>query len=58
MTSDMASGSWAEPGMALVPSGAARERWMWQELPSRSSYLAMKVIDTPSWAAISLAPVL
>ena len=31
---------------------------MWHELPSRSSYLAMNVIDMPSWAAISLAPVL
>lgn len=31
---------------------------MWQELPSRSLYLAMKVMDTPSWAAISLVPVL
>ena len=31
---------------------------MWQELPSRSSYLARKVIDLPCWAAISLATVL
>lgn len=44
--------------MALLPAASARERWMWQELPSRSLYLAMKVIDTPSWAAISLVPVL
>ena len=29
---------------------------MWQELPSRWSYLAMKVRLTPSWAAISFAP--
>ena len=34
------------------------EMWMWQELPSRSFGLAMKVIDLPSWAAISLAPFL
>ncbi len=31
---------------------------MWHELPSRSSNFAMKVIDIPSWAAISLAPFL
>ncbi len=31
---------------------------MWQELPSRSLNFAMKVIDMPSWAAISLAPFL
>ena len=31
---------------------------MWQELPSRSFDLAMKVSDMPSWAAISLAPFL
>ncbi len=31
---------------------------MWQELPSRSFGLAMKVIAIPSWAAISLAPFL
>ena len=31
---------------------------MWQELPSRSSYLAMNVIALPCWAAISLATVL
>ncbi len=28
---------------------------MWQELPSRSLNFAMKVIDWPCWAAISLA---
>ena len=28
---------------------------MWQELPSRSSYLAMKVSDLPCCAAISFA---
>ncbi len=54
---------------AMVPSGSAMalrpgvavdrsERWMWQELPSRSLNLAMKVSATPSCAAISLAPVL
>ena len=37
---------------------ARSERWMWHELPSRSSNLAMKVIAMPSWAAISLAPFL
>ena len=31
---------------------------MWQELPSRSLYLAMKVIERPCEAAISLAIVL
>ena len=31
---------------------------MWQELPSRSLYLAMKVIALPCWAAICLAAVL
>ena len=31
---------------------------MWQELPSRSLYFAMNVIDLPCWAAISLAAVL
>ena len=36
----------------------ASEQWMWHELPSRSLNLAMKVIDIPSWAAISLAPFL
>ena len=45
------------------PSPARRrrprsERWMWQELPSRSFGLAMKVSVMPSWAAISLAPFL
>ncbi len=28
---------------------------MWQELPSRSLYFAMKVIALPCWAAISFA---
>jgi hypothetical protein len=41
-----------------VPSSARSEMWTWQELPSRSFGLAMKVIDMPSWAAISFAPVL
>ena len=40
------------------PSSPASEQWMWHELPSRSSNFAMNVIDLPSWAAISLAPVL
>ena len=31
---------------------------MWQELPSRSSYLAMKVSDCPRLAAICFAAVL
>ena len=31
------------------------EKWMWHELPSRSLNFAMKLIDMPSWAAISLA---
>ena len=43
---------------ALSPSSRAIEQWMWHELPSRSLNLAMKVIDIPSWAAISLAPFL
>ena len=48
-----------EPASTGQPSAAARtDRWMWQELPSRVFGLAMKVIETPSWAAISLAPVL
>ena len=41
-----------------VPSSSASEKWMWHELPSRSSNLAMKVSAMPSWAAISLAPFL
>ena len=41
-----------------VPSSPRTERWMWHELPSRSSYLAMNVIAMPSWEAISLAPFL
>ena len=43
---------------AVLPPASWSERWMWQELPSRSLNLAMKVSETPSWAAISLAPVL
>ncbi len=58
MTSDMPRPP-PPSAMTLRPSPApASERWMWQELPSRSLYLAMKVRDMPSWAAISLAPVL
>src|SRR5207237_8883131 len=37
----------------LDPSSFASERWMWHELPSRSLYLAMKLIETPSCEAIS-----
>lgn len=48
----------ALPAITGAPLSSRRLRWMWQELPSRSSYLAMKVRLTPSWAAISLAPVL
>ena len=39
----------------MVPSCPRSERWMWQELPSRWSYLAMNVSDWPWTAAISLA---
>ncbi len=51
---------WAgpSPNIADRSSGPRSEKWMWQELPSRSLGLAMKVIDMPSWAAISLAPFL
>src|SRR5918992_3939018 len=41
-----------------VPSSPRRLRWMWQELPSRSSNLGIKVMEQPSWEAISLAPFL
>ena len=34
------------------------DRWMWQELPSRSLYFAMNVTDLPCWEAISLHAVL
>ncbi len=57
MTEDIPSGA-SPSAMTLRPSASCRERWMWQELPSRSLYFAMKVSETPSWAAISLAPVL
>ena len=40
------------------PSWSRSDRWMWQELPSRSSYFAMNVSAMPSCAAISFAPVL
>ena len=40
------------------PLALRREQWMWQELPSRGSGLAMKVRERPCAAAISLAPVL
>ena len=42
----------------LSPPSVCSEQWMWHELPSSSLNLAMKVIDLPSWAAISFAPVL
>ena len=38
--------------------GARSEKWMWQELPSRSFGFAMNVSATPSCAAISFAPFL
>src|SRR5918998_180835 len=40
------------------PSSPRKDRWMWQELPSRSSNFGIKEIEHPSWAAISLAPFL
>jgi len=40
------------------PLASPSEKWIWQELPSRSLSFAMKVIDMPSCAAISLAPFL
>src|SRR3712207_2447737 len=46
------------PQKTVVPSAPRSDRWMWLELPSRSLYLARKVIDLPCWAAISLATVL
>jgi hypothetical protein len=46
------------PSIAERPSRSRSEKWMWQELPSRAFGLAMKVIDMPSWAAISFAPFL
>ncbi len=48
----------APPANTAPESGERSEMWMWQELPSRSSYLAMKVSAIPAWSAISLAPVL
>ena len=45
-------------GERVLAVARPSEQWMWHELPSRSSHFAMKVIDMPSWAAISLAPVL
>ena len=49
------SGCVGEHRRAVV---GAERRWMWHELPSRSSYLAMNEIAMPSWAAISFAPFL
>ena len=47
------------PAITGEPSAAERtDRWMWQELPSRAFGLAMNVMLMPSWAAISLEPVL
>ena len=37
------------------PSVPRSERWMWQELPSRSLNLAMNVSARPCCSAISLA---
>ena len=51
-------GSGPAPNTGSKPSSVRSEKWMWQELPSRSFGLAMKVSAIPSWAAISLAPVL
>ena len=42
----------------VAPSVPRKLQWMWHELPSRASNLAMKVSAMPSWAAISLAPFL
>jgi hypothetical protein len=42
----------------VAPSLPRSDRWMWQELPSRSLYFAMNVTDLPCAAAISLAAVL
>ena len=44
--------------ITVAPSVPRKLQWMWQELPSRSSNLAMKVSAMPSWAAISFAPFL
>ncbi len=44
------------PGIAALPSSVRRLRWMWQELPSASLYLAMKLRLMPCFDAISLAP--
>ena len=49
------SNSPSSSSKTIDPSLPRSERWMWHELPSRSSNLAMKVIALPSWAAISLA---
>ena len=54
---------WLNSGLVLREGVAsafscASEQWMWQQLPSASLYLAMKVIAISSCAAISLAPVL
>ncbi len=51
------SSSWWS-AITIEPSVPRKDRWMWQELPSRWSYLAMKVSAMPSWAAISFEPVL
>ena len=37
------------PRTRSSPSVPRSDRWMWQELPSRSLYLAMKVSDWPCW---------
>ncbi len=42
----------------MRPSSPRRLMWMWQELPSRWSNLAMNVRALPCCEAISLAPFL
>ncbi len=46
------------PAMTALPFASRTDRWMWQLLPSRSLYLAMKVSALPCWSAISFAPFL
>ncbi len=55
-TSDMPCSSSSLDAITIAPSVPRNDRWMWQELPSRWSYLAMNVSEHPSCAAISLAP--
>ena len=44
--------------ITIAPSVPRKLQWMWHELPSRSSNLAMNVSAMPSCAAISFAPFL